>query len=772
VNFFKRRPMILIFLYLTSGILTAYFYSLKIILILFSLILISLKIKTKKLLYILFIFYLIGISLIFFEKYKYNSTYSVTEWNNKENLQITGIVKEDLQNLDGNKVYFKPLIINNYEIKYGKIELDKRYLPFTIEENEIYSGKFTLKEPPGKMNPGEFSYKIFLKKKGIFAKGYFENDLLYRGKNGFNLKNILVDFKKSILNKIDKNISYPYNNIIKALLLGERKGLPENWEEKFTLSGTNHLLAISGLHIGFILIILLQLAKIFKISNLGLKNTLITIILIIYILLTGFRASVFRASLIAIFYLWAKFFKREADIFNIIALTATINLLITPYSLLEVGFQLSYIVLLSIILWQPYLKKIFPKVLSVSISAQLGSLAITSYYFNMISPIGIITNLWAIPLTGFIIIISILFLMIASVFPFLFDYYNIILKILLSILFKGMDYTSKFSFGNFEIATPNLWMIFLFYFVIFISPFLFKKRSITIIKKKNIFYRKLFIFTLVLILFFSFIYKPSVKLKIIFFSVGQGDSILLNLPGGEKILIDGGGKAGLNNDQGKVVLLPYLKQEGINKLDLGIITHFDTDHALGIISLLKEDRLKALMIPKFHSENNLYKKAYKLAMKNDIKIYKAKRGDLIKNEDVFISILHPYLENNYLEENRNNNSIVIKVKYHNFSLLLTGDLEKEGEVKLINSEDNLESQILKLGHHGSNSSSSKEFLDKVKANEAIISVGENNYGHPASEVIDRVDKFRMRKWITKEVGAVIIKTDGYSYNIESIIKMK
>ena len=772
MNFFKRRPMILIFMYLASGILTAKFYNEKsiVILILFSLILISLKIKTKKLLLILFILFLVGMSLIFYEKYKYNSNYSVAEWNEKENLQITGIVREDLQNLDGNKIYLKPILINNFKVKYGKIELDKRYLPFTIKENEIYSAKFTLKEPPGKMNPGEFSYKNYLKKKGIFAKGYFENDLLYKGENNFNPKKILIKLKKYILNKIDKNISYPYNNIIKALLLGERNGLPENWEEKFTLSGTNHLLAISGLHIGFILLILLQLTNIFKISNLGVKNLLITIILIVYILLTGFRASVFRAALIAIFYLWAKFFKREADIFNIIALTATINLLINPYSLLEVGFQLSYIVLLAILLWQPYFKKTLAKALSVSISAQLGSLAITSYYFNMISPIGIITNLWAIPLTGVIIIISIIFLMIGIVFPFLFYYFNIILKILFLILYNGINFTSKLNFGNFEIATPELWMVILFYFVIFISPFLFKKRSIIILKKKNIFHRKLFIFILILILIFNFIYKPSPKLEIVFLSVGQGDSILLNLPGGEKILVDGGGKAGINNNQGRVVLLPYLKQSGIKKLDLGIITHFDTDHALGMISLLREDKLKALLIPTSHSENYLYKEAIKLALENNIKIYKAKRGDVIKNGEVVLSILHPYVKNNYLVKNRNNNSIVIKLKYHHFSLLLTGDLEKEGELKLVKSGDNLESQILKLGHHGSNSSSSKEFLEKVNADEAVISVGENNYGHPAQEVIERVNEFGMRKWITKEDGAIIIETDGFSYNVESIVR--
>ncbi|MGM0436977.1 MAG: DNA internalization-related competence protein ComEC/Rec2 [Bacillota bacterium] len=771
MNFFKFRPMILVFVYLIAGIISIYFFNFTVIIaVIVFLLLISTKIENKKFLYILLVFYFIGVSLILFEEYKYNSSFSVSNWNGKENLQIIGVIKEDLQNINGNKIYLKPLIINNLEIKYGKIELDKRYLPFEVKENEIYSGKFSLREPAGIMNPGEFSYKDFLKKKEIFSKGYYEDDLSYKGQIDFDIKILLINIKKYIVNKIDKNISSPYNNIIKALLLGERKNLPEKWEEKFTLSGTNHLLAISGLHIGFILIILLQLTKVFKISNIKLKNILITVILIIYIFLTGFRASVFRAGILAIFYLWAKFFNREADIFNIIALTAIINILINPYAPFEVGFQLSYIVLLSIILWQPPLKKVFHQSLSVSISAQLGSLAITAYYFNLISPVGIITNLWAIPLTGLIIMISILSLLLSLIFPFLFNYLNLILKLLLTILYEGMKYTADFSFGNFEIATPDLWLVILFYFVLFISPFLFKKRAIKILKRKNYFYRKIFIIFLILVLVFNFINNPSEKLEIIFFSVGQGDSILLDLPTGEKILIDGGGKAGMKSDQGEVVLLPYLKHKGIKKIDLGIITHFDTDHALGIISLLKENKLNALLIPKIHSENHLYQQANKLAVENGIKIYKGQRGDLIKNGRVLLSIIHPYLENNYLATNRNNNSIVLKVDYYNFSLLLTGDLEKEGELRLVNSGDDLKSQILKLGHHGSNSSSSMEFLEKVKANEAIISVGENNYGHPDKAVIDRINEFGMRKWVTKEAGAIIIKTDGYSYNIESIKK--
>ena len=721
MNFFKYRPMILVSIFLIAGIVLSYFGNLILVLITAIFIfLISCKFINQKILVIVFLFYFIGCSLIFFEEYKFNSSFSVSNWNGKENLEVTGVIVENLQNLRVNTIYFKPLLINNSKVKYGKIELDKRYLPVEVEAGEIYSGKFSLREPMGHMNPGDFSYKKFMRKKGIFSKGYFESEFSYRGRNNFKIKYLLVNMKKKMMFIIDNKIYAPYNNIVMALLLGERHNLPENWEEKFTLSGTNHLLAISGLHIGFILVILLQLTRILNLSNIKLKNSLISIILIFYIFITGFRASVFRAAILAIFYLWANFFNREADIFNIIAITAIINLLIKPYSLFEVGFQLSYIVLITIMLWLPYFKKILPEVLSVSISAQLGSFAITSYYFNLISPIGIVTNLWAIPLTGLIIIASIFSLILTVIFPLFTSFLNLFLKILFSLLYKGMEYTSEFSLGSFEMATPDLWLVIFFYFVLFFSSFLFKKRSIKILQRKNSLKRKVLIISIILILIINFAYKPAAKLEIVFFYIGQGDSILLNLPNGEKILVDGGGKAGMKSNYGKVVLEPYLKHKGIKKIDLAIITHFDTDHALGINYLLKENRVKSVLIPQLHADNYLSKNAYKLADEKNIKIHRVKRGDFIQKGKVHFSVIHPYLKNHYSNSSKNNNSIVIRLKYYNFTLLLTGDLEEEGELRLINSEDNLKSAIIKIGHHGSKGSSSLRFLKKVNENEESL----------------------------------------------------
>lgn len=765
--FFKNRPFLAGFIFLAGGIITVYYFAfLQIFLIyLFLIILLIFIFKKKKFIILLLVIFIIGTLLITIEERKYNSRDSVTDWQGRENILIKGVISEDLQNLTDYKIYLKPYFINKNAVKYGKIELDKRYLPISLKDGDFISGFFSLKIPARKKNPGGFSYYKYSKEKGIYSIGYFEHDLKVLGRKRNMIKSFIIMIKRKMIALIETSLSSPYSEVVKALLLGERSQLPESWQKNFTFSGANHLLAISGLHIGFIMILLLKLAEYLDFIPDLLKNIFISLILGGYIVLTGIRSSVLRAGLLSIFFLWGRFFKREADIFNILGITAIINLLINPYSLFQVGFQLTYLVLLMILLWQPYLKNIFGKALSVSLSAQFGSIPITAYYFNMITPIGIITNLWAIPLTGLVILISFMGLILGFVFPLINHISSKVIRIILMIINKGMEYTAAFPQGHLEIASPELFTVFFLYFILLLAPFLFQKKAVPILKRRNRLARGYFIILLIIIIIFNLYSPPDDKLQIIFFAVGQGDSILIDLPGGKNIIVDGGGLAGRESDQGEQVLIPYLKYKGIKKIDMAVITHFDTDHALGITSLLEKDRVRSLLLPETHADNYLSRKVYNLAEADDIVIYKGKRGDRFQNGEVFLHILHPYLKNNYIEQNRNNNSLVLKLDYRNFHLILTGDLEREGEMRLVKDYADLNCQILKLGHHGSNSSSSASFLEKVAPKEGIVSVGENNYGHPAKEVMDRLKQAGIREWVTEKSGAIIVRTDGYNYKI-------
>ncbi|MFW5891146.1 MAG: ComEC/Rec2 family competence protein [bacterium] len=208
----------------------------------------------------------------------------------------------------------------------------------------------------------------------------------------------------------------------------------------------------------------------------------------------------------------------------------------------------------------------------------------------------------------------------------------------------------------------------------------------------------------------------------------------------------------------------------MKNIDLGVITHFDVDHALGIIDLLKEKRIKSLMIPYIYTDNHLSSEVFAIAKKNKIPINIAGDGTRININDIVINILYPPDKPYYYRKNNNSNSIVMRLIYHNFSILLTGDIEREGEKKLLEKNYNLESIILKLAHHGSKTSSTQEFIKKSNPREAVISVGKNNYGHPDPEVLERIEKMGIRCWITEEKGAVIIKTNGQEYSIKSFME--
>ncbi|MFW5992010.1 MAG: ComEC/Rec2 family competence protein, partial [Halanaerobiaceae bacterium] len=330
--------------------------------------------------------FIMGFLQVGYREITYSSPLSVTDFNGQPRVEVTGKVEEDLKSLLGNKINLRPVIIDGKRIDYGLIQLDKRYLPVDLKNGDLIKLNLSLSKPPEQMNPGGFSAYKYLKRKGVYSIGYFNGGLEYDGRLMHPVKDIVINLKYRFIKIINNNCRRPYNKLFTALLLGERDGLRDRWKNNFNLAGINHLLAISGLHVGFVLLIFLQFFKILKFPA-CIRDFICTLFIVIFIIITGFRPSVFRAGLLAISFLWAPYLNRKADILNIMGLTAFLNLIIDPYQLFAVGFQLTYYVLLMIIMWNKVLQKYLPTVFSVSTAAQLGSAPLTAYYFNIITPI-------------------------------------------------------------------------------------------------------------------------------------------------------------------------------------------------------------------------------------------------------------------------------------------------------------------------------------------------------------------------------------------------
>jgi competence protein ComEC len=260
-------------------------------------------------------------------------------------------------------------------------------------------------------------------------------------------------------------------------------------------------------------------------------------------------------------------------------------------------------------------------------------------------------------------------------------------------------------------------------------------------------------------------------LSVHFINVGQGDSILIQTPQKRNILIDGGGIPYGDFDIGKKVVLPYLWRLGIRSIDMMVLTHPDLDHLKGLIAVLKEMKVNMVIDSGIEAQCAIYNQFLSLIRGDDnITYYKPATGDTIRLapdlEIVVLNSLNPAVYGK--ESNFNNHSIVLKLLYKNTSFLFTGDIEEKAEMNLLNWAHLLKSDILKVAHHGSITSSNDCFIEKVQPELAVISVGLNNFNHPPQDILERLDCCCQRVFRTDCNGTVLINSNGQKYNIKTL----
>ncbi|MEC9489606.1 MAG: DNA internalization-related competence protein ComEC/Rec2, partial [Halanaerobiales bacterium] len=543
---------------------------------------------------------------------------------------------------------------------------------------------------------------------------------------------------------------------IKAILLGEKEYLSYKQESLLRNSGASHLLAISGLHMG--ILILTFSFILFKICS-EKRNALylLSFLTFIYIFLVGAAVSIIRAALLALLFLWSDEFNREGDFLNIISLTLIINLLLNPQALFTVSLQLSYILVLALFYLTPILNRWLPGFLAVSLAAQLASLAITAYYFNEYAFIALVTNLWAIPYITLLLPLTFVLLLLSLVSLNFFGPLAILIELGLKLLFNGFKLMTLIQGRPLVIAKPELITVFFYYLFLFAIPYIYQKRYIFLKARKYQFWQKtvpLFLFLIIIFLFYN---PASDNLEINFLAVGQGDGIFIQFPGGKNMLIDTGppGRDGRNIEYN---IISYLNHLGISSLDYLMISHFDADHAGGLPHLLQRKKVKNIMIPPYHQQTKLHQQLAAGIRENNSKLHFLTAGMNFKIADCSLKILNP--EPGKIREDRNENSIVFLLSYGNNKFLFTGDLSKAGEARIVKDYNLAKIDVLKAGHHGSKTSSGEILLDAVKPELAVISVGRNNFGHPAAEVIKRFNNKSINYLRTDQRGMITLISDG------------
>lgn len=646
----------------------------------------------------------------------------------------------------------------------------------SYEYGDVLRIKGKLEKPTGQKNFGEFDYELYLARKKIFnyLNIWQEKDIQKIGEDN---SNFLASFSLSAREKIKEitkqTLPSPYNYLLIGMLLGEKSFIPPYLKEIFIEAGIMHILAVSGLHVGIVAMALLALLSMLKLPK-KLKLFSLILILIMYASITGFRPSVLRATIMFILLIGGKLINRSRNLNISLFFAAFLILLVNPLILYDAGFLLSFIVTFFIINLSPILQEVFSKIvvwiknpLAVSTAAWVGIFPLSAYFFSKVSIISIVSNIFIIPLTGIAIILGFItfFIGAASIsLAGIIANINYLVLNLITVIAKSF---SSLPFAFIYVAQPSIMVIVLYYLTVFFIIEIFYKKVISQkIKKKA----ALIVVSVALLLIIIQVFYPADNLKVNFINVGEGDCILIEAPNKINILIDGGGTPQSNFDVGSKIVIPYLRRKGINEIDLLILTHPHLDHLEGLLPVLKELKVKMVLDSGLACDSSEYKEFISLILKKGIPYHKAKAGDnFIFNNNLEIFLLNPLYDSDfYAESDFNNASIVVKLFYKNVDFLFTGDIEETAEKKLLVWQNILQSDILKVGHHGSSTSTSLEFLDKVDPGIAVITVGKNHFGHPSQKIIERLEDKNIQIYRTDEDGTIVIRTNGQEYWIRTL----
>lgn len=620
-----------------------------------------------------------------------------------------------------------------------------------------------------KRNLGEFDYNNYLNSKGITGLFIsYDSDsikIITHSKDLF--KSGILSLRKIIDKLLHKLHNAQTAGLLRGLILADRSEIDYETKNDFINSGVVHILAVSGLHVGYVMIIFVF---VFGRFNIYTRAVLTIIGLVVFMFLTGVPPSVFRATLMSIIIIIAFLSNRSTNIINSISIAAVIILLFNPYEIYNPGFQLSFSAVLAIGILYPNFQRAISKLkiknkfleyvalfFAVSLSAQIGTLPFTLAYFSKLSLVALFANLIVIPVVGLIIGNAFITIVIGMISTGIGIYFGAANNLLSSLMIEFIRIAGNFNFSFLYIHQYSLYDSVIFYSVLGLLLFSLKR-----IQK---YYLKIIITSIAFIIIFMYSTFDDKKLlqdnelNVLMIDVGQGDSFLIKFPNGKTALIDAG-EATPFLDNGDRIIIPLLDYLGIEKIDYGFISHLDLDHYGGFVSLIYNNRIKEIYRPLPDSSSKSIR-LEKFLKANKIKTNTYSKSSFnVGNTKLYI-LSDPY-DFAYKKFSSNDKSGVIKIVFGKTSFLFVGDCEHPAEYYLATRFGKvLDSDVLKVGHHGSPTGSSEAFLNLVSPKISLISAGiKNKFNHPAESVLNSLRKIDSKIYRTDFSGAVLLQSDG------------
>ena len=689
------------------------------------------------------------------------------------------IYKQEMKN--ENYLIYVTVVSNAINSKVKNLLIySKEQQKFSVGSIVEVKGRISMPEPSS--NPGQFNAKAYYNIQDITHIMYSGEIRLQREHKNFYME-ILYYLKNNIKDSLYEIEEPKYAAILEGILLGDRSKISEETSTLYQEGGILHILAISGLHISLLGMYLFKFVR--KIgASFFIAGSISIGIMMSYGIMTGMSISTIRAFIMFALLMISQITGRTYDMLSALALAGLVILTGNSKEIQSVSFLMSFGAILGICILAPSLNKIFPvkqkiiKNMITSVSIQLMTFPITLYFFYEMPLYGIFLNAIVIP-SMTILIFSGLLASILGMFSVVLGgivlgpaHYILVIYEWLCNVFLRLPYSVL------KVGQPMIWKIVIYYMGLFVLVFLNVKSKSK--KECKVTFKYLIGFLLLMIFFF---YSPKPGMTITFLDVGQGDGIFIEAPSGTTYLIDGGSSS--NTKVGNYILEPFLKSQGVSSIDYAIVTHMDSDHMNGILELIEKNpnqgehyittyiSIKNIIVPKLQEPDEAYIKFINIAKQKGITIIYMEKGMKIMDGEVTFYCLHPYMGGQV--SGKNENSLVLYLDFKEFQGLFTGDVEGTEEKKLMVAlgeyweEEKVEQiEVLKVAHHGSNFSTTEEFLQIVRPLVSVISCSSTNtYGHPHPQLMERLEETETKIYKTLESGAITIWTDGEKMRIET-----
>jgi competence protein ComEC len=710
---------------------------------------------------------------------------------------VQGRIAEPLQHRPGrmNEVDSTLLIIDVQTVAHrGKEQKARGRIRLTVhgfipeaEYGDQISVKTRLRPLTSFRNPGGFDYAMYLKRQDIQARGTIDRpEELKRIKSGGNpiLRRIYL-WREEIRLAMVRSLSADAAAILQAMIIGESGFITPAIREAFMISGTTHILSISGSHLSLVALVVfsstlwlirhLPAGLILRTGRMVHSRPLASMVtippVVFYALLAGGQIATVRSLMMILVYLGSLWLMRNHDPLNALAMASLAVTIGDPQAIYDISFQLSYGAVLAMILAVRITGKADSSLLDVAARSQsiwiklkmvffitvvagLSTAPLVAFHFNQFNWVGLISNLLVTPLVGILVVPLGLISAVTVIanhsihFP-LAELHNTVILLLMNIV----EAFSRLPWAELRVPSPPVIVISLWYVAAwfsFLSGSSYRNRTVMVVLCLTL--------TLPWIVRLGSMQQDR-YLRLTFLDVGQGDAALIQFPSGRTMLIDGGVRHG-NFDVGRLTLAPYLWDQSINRIDYLVMTHPQADHAGGLVYVLQKFQVGEIWTNGASKHAEFFNDFTRAASHRGFPIQTTSSASPpVDVDDAFVMVLHPGEQSAGLKDN--DRSLVMKVQHGKHSVLFTGDIEARAERELLHWADLLESTVIKVPHHGSRSSIEPAFLIQVCPRIAVISAGTlNSFGHPSPETLAAYHLLGSRIYRTDRDGVVIFITDG------------